>query len=627
MKTTLKAGKLDILYENGSLRYISSGRTELLRMIYPAVRDDEWNTVTPVTLEEVIDRTDDSFRIKLIFLYRSGEINFRAKYLIEGKSDNSISFEMEGEALGTFRKNRIGLCVLHPAEECAGKNCTVEHTDGSVESSFFPEEINPHQVFLNVKSLKWMAGKINCTLSFEGDVFETEDQRNWTDASFKTYSTPLSLPFPSVITEGTVVHQKVVFRANNITCVEQVDNQINIIKLIPEESYILPSIGVSRSSSGSALTLQEIRILRTIGFNHYRTDIHLYSPDWIEIADLSLNESFELGCQMEIALFFSGEEVSRHATAFAEWMETRKPDIARILIFHRDAPSTPDDLATEVISILRKADPDAKIATGTNAGFVHINRFRPGNTENDYICYPVYPQEHASDNATLVENLKGQGYTVRSAKAFAGNKGVVISPVTLQRRFNTNISYMELPYRGEGIPPSVDPRLMTLFGACWTAGSLKYLGEADADTITYYETRGERGIIQGNEEPKWPGLLPSAKGMIFPVFHIFRFVLSHSNFNIIKSVSTNPLSVDCLSLANGKEARLIIVNFSGEPAQVRIEGLAGKFRMVSLDSSTTAEASADCRWTGNRHQKSFNPSDIINLNPVSVNFIECWLKG
>jgi len=29
-----------------------------------------------------------------------------------------------------------------------------------------------------------------------GDVFETEDHRNWTDANFKTYGTPLRLLFP-----------------------------------------------------------------------------------------------------------------------------------------------------------------------------------------------------------------------------------------------------------------------------------------------------------------------------------------------------------------------------------------------------------------------------------------------
>ena len=36
----------------------------------------------------------------------------------------------------------------------------------------------------------------------EGDTWETEDHRNWTDASFKTYSRPLSLPYPYAIAKG-----------------------------------------------------------------------------------------------------------------------------------------------------------------------------------------------------------------------------------------------------------------------------------------------------------------------------------------------------------------------------------------------------------------------------------------
>jgi len=34
-----------------------------------------------------------------------------------------------------------------------------------------------------------------------------EDQRNWTDASFKTYSTPLSEPFPRLVRTGDLVEQ------------------------------------------------------------------------------------------------------------------------------------------------------------------------------------------------------------------------------------------------------------------------------------------------------------------------------------------------------------------------------------------------------------------------------------
>ncbi|MEJ0031488.1 MAG: hypothetical protein WDO15_14435 [Bacteroidota bacterium] len=46
-------------------------------------------------------------------------------------------------------------------------------------------------------------------LQFEGDIFETEDQRNWGDDSFKTYSTPLSRPYPVMLKPGDKVNQKV----------------------------------------------------------------------------------------------------------------------------------------------------------------------------------------------------------------------------------------------------------------------------------------------------------------------------------------------------------------------------------------------------------------------------------
>jgi hypothetical protein len=45
---------------------------------------------------------------------------------------------------------------------------------------------------------------------FSGDLFEMEDQRNWTDASFKTYSTPLSLGYPHHAGVGRRFEQRVV---------------------------------------------------------------------------------------------------------------------------------------------------------------------------------------------------------------------------------------------------------------------------------------------------------------------------------------------------------------------------------------------------------------------------------
>ena len=43
----------------------------------------------------------------------------------------------------------------------------------------------------------------------EGDTFEMEDQRNWPDASYKTYVRPLALPWPYTIAKGEKLSQRV----------------------------------------------------------------------------------------------------------------------------------------------------------------------------------------------------------------------------------------------------------------------------------------------------------------------------------------------------------------------------------------------------------------------------------
>jgi hypothetical protein len=44
---------------------------------------------------------------------------------------------------------------------------------------------------------------------FDGEPWETEDQRAWTDASFKSYSPPIDWPHPVELAAGTVVRHVV----------------------------------------------------------------------------------------------------------------------------------------------------------------------------------------------------------------------------------------------------------------------------------------------------------------------------------------------------------------------------------------------------------------------------------
>src|SRR5262249_52109497 len=139
-------------------------------------------------------------------------------------------------------------------------------------------------------------------------------------------------------------------------------------------------------------------------------------------------------------------------------------------------------------------DPAARFGAGPNSNFTELNREHPPLKVLDLVSYPINPQVHAFDNLSLVENLEAQAWTVESARAIAGDPPLVVSRVTLRQRFNPEATGPEAePPPGE-LPAAVDPRQMSLFGAVWTLGSVKYVVKSGVAATTYYETTGWRGV-------------------------------------------------------------------------------------------------------------------------------------
>lgn len=624
-RLTLKAGHLSMVYENGNLCNISIGNREAIRKIYSAVRDKEWLTIKGVISQEEFDLHPDSFRIKYYCQYISGDINFSARYTIEGNPDNSLIFSFEGEAIDPFEKNRIGFCVLHPVEFCADEACIITHNNDYKETRKFPLFISPHQPFSDIKSMKWKIADHNCTLDFYGDVFEMEDQRNWTDASYKTYSTPLNRPFPVKLQKGEKINQKIELKVEGDFALEKDDNDQIVITIHPEKILEIPVIGIGRSTRQEHLTKKEIQNLKNLRFDHYRVDLYLFRSDWRSKAKLAANEAVRLEYPLEFALFFDDNALNQSAE-FIDWISAVRPDIALITLFHNTISSTPDLLTDTIAPLFKKALPGVKTGCGTNANFAQLNRNRPESIHNDYICYSIHPQEHASDNTTLVENLQAQGYTVESAMQFANGKEIWISPVNIQRRFNANIENYEHPSTGVEIPAQVDNRLMSLFGACWTVGCLKYLSEAGVKGVTFFETVGERGIIQGDLPSRWPEEFKSTKGMIFPIYFVFKYLLKNKSFKVIKSECSHPLKVNSLILSDGEQVKLILINCTSFQQQVNVDGCSGGFTIKQLCSETFAYAVSDINWSEYTHPATVAPGEHLLLRPFSVSFIDGWLK-
>src|SRR5699024_9606535 len=131
----------------------------------------------------------------------SGHLRVRAR-------GAELNVDLDLHSDGDLATNRTGLVVLHPPD-LAGTEAQVTHPGGDTEQSAFPVSISPHQPMWDIRGLQWTSGGAGVQVWFEGDVFEMEDQRNWSDASYKTYSRPLELPFPYQLRAGERVHQRV----------------------------------------------------------------------------------------------------------------------------------------------------------------------------------------------------------------------------------------------------------------------------------------------------------------------------------------------------------------------------------------------------------------------------------
>jgi len=372
------------------------------------------------------------------------------------------------------------------------------------------------------------------------------------------------------------------------------------------------------SSLKEMLTPNEAEILRKLHIGHLRVELLMFEEGWRTKAARATAESKLLECPVEFVIFVD-ENAINQIVKFIDFAEEEHPETSLITILHKTEQSTPDWLTDAVVQLLKQGLPEVRTSIGTNANFAQLNRSRPQTARCELLSYSIHPQEHASDNLTLTENLQAQTSTVDSAKAFAGKRGIWVSPVTIQRRFNASAGNFESEYDGDGIPMQIDPRIMSLFGACWTAGSLKHLLGSGVSGVTYFETAGERGIIQGEGNPQWPEFFPSFPGMVFPVYHIFRYILNYKDHRILKSESSAPLQAEILSLISGEDTKLILINYTSGNLQVRIEGCSDLAVRCTLSSSTFAAASSDPEWLAANSEKAL-PGNKLILEPYSVTF-------
>src|SRR5262245_59192362 len=83
----LHAGPLTAVLENGDLRYVRAGTVEVVRRLYMAVRDRNWDTIEATFTSFNIDDRGDAFSVRFTAENVSADVDFVWSGSIEGTTD------------------------------------------------------------------------------------------------------------------------------------------------------------------------------------------------------------------------------------------------------------------------------------------------------------------------------------------------------------------------------------------------------------------------------------------------------------------------------------------------------------------------------------------------------------
>ncbi|MBB3523605.1 hypothetical protein [Rhizobium sp. BK456] len=583
----LTAGKLTADLADGNLRSIRYQGIEVLRAISYLVRDRDWGTYSPDIADLRIEQGDDHFGIA----YRARcEGSDGTKLVIDvrirGYPDR-LDFEAEATSDTGFETNRCGFCILHPIVGVAGSSATVEHVDGRIVQTRFPDIIEPWQPFKDIRAISHeVMPEVTAECRMEGDTFEMEDQRNWSDASYKTYVRPLALPWPYKIPANQPVRQKtsLTIRDTSRSAALSAATSSGVIKLeLGTRAGTMPDIGVVVTPEQADATLSARSLLSEIA---PRELLFHFDPDAGHGAEAlqkfaAITAAHRGRTTLEIALACKVSPASE-AAEIARQMRSAdfRPDT--ILISPSvDRQSTPPGSKwpdcpplEEIYAAARAAFPGIRIGGGMLSYFTELNRKRVPAGEIDFVSHCTNPIVHAADDLSVMQTLEALPFITRSVRAIYGDKPYRIGPSTIPMRQNPYGSRtMENPAGGRIPMANRDPRHNGRFAEAFALGYAIRVLDAGLEGLTLSALTGPFGLIAGPDEP-------TERGGRRPLFNTVQTLSALAGASWQECVSSSPSQVLSFVARDAGGAKIYVVNLTGEERRVDGDALGKEVRLA-----------------------------------------------
>ncbi|HEY6511150.1 MAG TPA: hypothetical protein VI032_04185 [Burkholderiaceae bacterium] len=632
----LKAGPMQVEFGNGQLRYLKVGGVEVLRVLGFLVRDENWGTYTPRISELMIDERADGFSLSFhAVCSRPGqEIAYDAK--IEGYANGDLEFEGTAVPTTDFLTARTGFVVLHPLKGVAGCPVTVEHVDGSVVNAKFPPLVDPIQPFLGVRALTHeVSPGLKATVRMEGDTFEMEDHRNWTDASFKTYVRPLALPWPYTLPAGEAVTQSVKVtltgappagaKAGAGASIEVTLGAVSTHTLLPL------GLGVPAEEIEPALqraALLKLAAPRTLQchFDPRRQHGPAQLSGYRQLAahagaGVVLEVVVESLDRYEAELQRLAAQVKQAGLVLEGVAVCPVGDLKSVLPGGVRPPAPPLD---DLYAAARRAFPGVKLGGGMFSFFTELNRKRPPTRELDFVMNTTCPIVHAADDRSVMETLEALPFQVSTARTYFGGCGYRVGPSAIGCRDNPHgATFTPNPDNLRVCLAKMDPRMRGLFGAAWTLGYIATLARTGIDALTIGAPTGPLGIVYRKAEYAQPYYDDLGAPAVYPVFHVVGGLTRGAGAKLVDARSSDSQKVQSLAYrAKGGGTTLWLANLTAERQHVHIAASQGAV-LGAMVGALLDEHSFDVATAHPvRFQGSWQPiGERVMLEPYAVGIV------
>jgi len=555
------------------------GDALVLRSIRAVVRDRDWGTV-PVTVVASTPDVDDVAAVLVLRLDGRGvAADGELRVHVDG---DHLAVELSLTATRSFDTARAGLVALHPPQ-VAGAALTVEHSDGTTERTAFPELISPHQPAFDIAGLVWDVDGLHVDARFSGDTFEMEDQRNWTDASFKTYSRPLASPFPYRVEAGETVTQRI-----DLTVVpaggssEPVPGARSLVRLV-DAGRPAPVVGVGLAPAFVA----EQEAATTAGTTTTPAGVLLVELDGSSTdgeVTAELARAVASGLPLDVRVV--ADDPAR-VDALIHQVADARP--IRLGVFSARSHVTEPSLWRALVAAADACGLEAELVGGARSHFTELNRRHEELPAFPAVTISITPQMHARETFQIEESIGMQRRVAVDAARIAGGAPLHVGPVTLRPRFNAVATSPIAPAAAALDADTVDARQTAPQLATWLIASASALAEGGASSVTWFEDRGPRGVEAIDGEP-------------FPVREAMAALHELSGAPLLLPAVTTPddEATRVLGVRTPRGARLLVARLGDTADDLTID-VDGRVLMLHLEPGTWR--ALDVERTPRRHDK------------------------